>query len=66
MPKLINETMTKIIQNAPYEEVGNNVEETKTEVAAAPEEVKIEFPAEKPWLKKKKTKVYDSNRYTQQ
>lgn len=66
MPELINSTMTKIIENAPYEE--NDQEESKQSdtAAASPEEVKVKFPEEKPWKKKKPTKVYDLCRYTQE
>ena len=64
MPRIVNEIMTKIIQNAPYAETNDSIEESKTAAGKAdPEEVKVEFPAEKPWLKKK-TKIYDSERYT--
>ena len=57
--------MTKIIENAPYEEISQQNQEEEKKGAAAPEDVKVQFPAEKPW-KKKKTKVYDLCRYTEE
>ena len=51
MPRIINETMSKIIQNAPYE-VDEPIEESKTEAIVAPEEVKVELPTETSGLKK--------------
>lgn len=65
MPEIINSTMTKIIENAPYEEISQQNQEEEKKGAAAPEDVKVQFPAEKPW-KKKKTKVYDLCRYTEE
>ena len=61
MPRLINETMEKIIKNAPYEEREEEQKNSKlthgsSVQVAHPEEVKIEFPAEKPWLKAKADK----------
>ena len=91
MPELINETMQKIIKNAPYEENRNKINKTTSlqdehkdgeelkhggkisKRAVSTEEIKVEFPAEKPWKNKKnkkaaapkKAKIYDPTKYTQ-
>ena len=68
MPELISETMQKIIKNAPYEDKkiakAKSEEESKGEedlphgaqlkkIPVSTEEIKVEFPEEKPWKKKK-------------
>ena len=95
MPELINETMQKIIKNAPYEDgrkqiaKTTSIEEEKKDgevldhgasiqrKAVSVQDIRVEFPAEKPWKTKKnkkaaakappkKAKVYDATKYTQQ
>ena len=65
MPELINTTMAKIIQNAPYEQ---DLEESKSAPAPEAKSAGKAFPAEKPWKKKpqKKAKVYDLCTYTEE
>ena len=95
MAELINETMQKIIKNAPYEDgrkkiiKTTSIEEEKKDgetldhgaslarKAVSLQEIRVEFPDEKPWKTKrnkkgaakkapKKAKVYDATKYTQQ
>ena len=78
LPGICSTVMTKIIENAPYEKDKGTNEESKEETLDSGATLiktdglreKKEFPAEKPWKKKKAPekpkKVYDLTKWTQE